>query len=446
MERPRHNPTVRTPLARGLAPLALAALALNAAAQQSPSRLGPAHLAVGSTLDVRYAAPGERPIDFDAPFASLGSDVLASWFVSRHVDATLGPGATARRPVGDEPGLDDARFEIARVASTQGVLELTDGQRLIGTLYTPTDQSDTPSGEDVLRWVPGGAAAWLAEGDEQIEPVEVQLERVRRVLLPIARNRGRVVAPGAEDDVLTYANGDRVTGFIVSLDPEITIESEGNTITVDRDVIGSVTLANPDEPLDAPTVWLADGSAVSINGARFEQSATGPIVLDTEHFGPLRVPGFTTMVYASEPGRIVPLARLAPEQSGSGSDRYFIEPIERSRHPDDALPIDLPPLGVLDVTMPGPMRLAYDVPEGATGLIATVELPKPSNPWANCDLIVEADGVEVQRITLTPGASAAPLRVELSGAARLELRLDEREHGPIGDRVILRRPMFILER
>lgn len=437
--------------------IGLASCLTQAAIAQQDVLLGPPALIVAADLSTSLVVGAEWLQDPARPFAFPGHDAVAVYFLAGPADPSLGPGSTEGFAWNEVNPVAARRFDAAMRASSLGVIELADGQRVTGGLYVPAGESDTPRGADAVRWTPflsmdlgvsADEAGTVPEPDSRVAGssatgiVELPLDEVRRVLTPAARRAGLLRSPGSVEDEIVLANGDRLSGFVVSLDPDIVLEADGNERHIDPGVVGSVVLGNPPQPLDHPTVWLADGTVASVVSARFEGDE---LLLDTEHFGKLAVPPWMVMAYAADPQAVVPLASLEPEQSAGGSDRYFVEPVATSRHPGDALPIDIPAIGVLDVVLPGPMRLVYAAPEGSAGIVATVELPTPVGRWADCDLVVMVNDIETERLTLNRETPAAALRVPLAGAASIEILLDERLNGPIGDRVILRRPMFIID-
>lgn len=299
------------------------------------------------------------------------------------------------------------------------VIELVDGQRLFGKPAA----SDDP---DTVLWteLPGLPGTRL----------EIPLERVRMIASDVAaKPRATEV-----DDRIRTRNGDELAGFVASIGATIEFESELGPTTLSREQIERVELANPAMAATAPLVWLVDGTVLGVG--RLLETSRDRIAFQLEIAagrGP-RVDVELADVAAIElaPGRIVPLASLAPfEASPAGSRRWTPPP----RALDHAMP-----LGLHDVLLPGPMEIRVALPEGVSRFSTEAWLVDGS-PWSGTTLVVALDQAsrEVARADLSLARSRAVVDVEIpEGARTLVLRLEPGARGAIRDRVILRQPML----
>ncbi|MGE3109442.1 MAG: hypothetical protein AB7G11_15505 [Phycisphaerales bacterium] len=123
--------------------------------------------------------------------------------------------------------------------------------------------------------------------------------------------------------------------------------------------------------------------------------------------------------------------------------------------------LSFPPLDAADIELPGPMTVEWDVPTGAVRLAGWAELPRECRTWGNCHLVLsllKRDGSTSSPVPLFSAALTGDVPIaefnlllpsEPAGAdpAAYVLRasLDAGERGPIQDRVLLRRVLFLRE-
>ena len=348
---------------------------------------------------------------------------------SMHEHAALLPGGPAAAPIG--PGVLDG--------PDHGVLELTDGQRLVGALRPAAPDSDA----EVVAWE-----------HEVLGVVRVSLDRVRRVRLAPAP----AAAEGAADDELVMANGDRLSGFLVRISPSdgvVGLETDGTERAVPLDRLAEIRLANPAETPAGTLVWLADGSVVAVDS--FRTSRTGEITLalalQADSAGapsesrPAALALEDIRAIAFDAGILTPLARCAPSRQSPSEGRRWTEPAMTG---DSGAAL----LYAADIVLPGPMSVEWTIPAGATRLAAEAELPPDMWVWGDCEVVVSLAGgsgraAELFRARLSGDEPVARINVPLAGggpARRLEIRTEPGRFGPIQDRVILRRPLLLLDR
>lgn len=360
------------------------------------------------------------------------------------------------------------RWAEMLVAGPAGLVELTDGQRLAGDAAGPASASED-DGSGALWW-----SVWSADR----RAVSVPLERLSSAWMGGGGGVGGVGGAGVlgvldaapEDlDVIVLANGDEVGGFVASLSGPAEIEPvSGGALSFDLGVVSGVSLANPDEAgADAVRVWLDDGSVVGVRSARVGGDgltvlsglfAGGAEVADADAGGGeagLREDraGVDEVVYplvsalsVARSGRIVAVSSLEPASQAGGGASVVARRLDTALHPDDLAPTGATPLGLRDVVLPGPMRVSWSIPEGATRFAATAALDSASARWGDCELVVRIDGAELARGRLAAGGTRTmAINVAVpAGARSLEVSVEAGAFGEIGDRVALRRPMLLM--
>ncbi len=328
-------------------------------------------------------------------------------------------------------------FRRSGIVSRPGVLELTDGQRFVGTA------SVVSAGAESLAW-----------NYARLGLLAVPLENIRRVVLPriMTAEQAMPTLDVLDEDVLRLTNKDTLRGFIVSFGSETSIElADGSTITTPMNVIDEMTLANPAEAPNGVRVWLTGGNVVDVislraitgRADRLEatleagqivalNAASVPSEADDQTVG-LRFEIDRAQIDAVsfDTQALVPLASLASKST------------ERSLVIDNA---GVAALGAKSILMPGPMRTTWTLPRGTSRLALTAQLPLESRAWGNLELVVLIDGVERERHTLSAQSPEAHLRLELTSASELTLELDEGQFGPVQDRVELREGLVLIGR
>ena len=355
------------------------------------------------------AAAGAAPLDAvwtDDSLESRGVGVLSvSDGRLRFVDADRNVGDASLRGVvrlsfeAEEPGDEPA-----------GLLRLTDGQRLAGSV------ADTPAASpEHLRW----RHPWLGERD-------VPLERVAS--LGVSAPPAGAAAPVADE--VRLANGDTLTGFVSAVGPRgagVTLEPEagGEPATLPWSAVAAVRLANPAAaPPAGDLLRLRDGSRVAVDGLRYDGSAWSVEGAGEAPAG--SVEGF-------EPGasglRLLTLDALAVEEPEPAEVFGVPFPAHRDGgalrlHAPTAVEASAP--GVAEARL-ARLRLALE-PEAAASPLASVD--------------ASLGGGEPVR--LDAANPVAELRAE-GASLPLRLVLGEAEHGPVLDRVVVERLEVLVE-
>ncbi len=390
--------------------------------------------------------------------------VMLTALDARTISYTDAAGLVRSEPVSEYLALIPPTEAPAKPASTAGprtgegeavtarawsVIDLTDGERFFG------DVGPGAPGRDALRWV-----------HPVLGPMEFKIDQVRRVRLdmPPAGSWTKPVplAPAdSREDVVVFANGDRASGFVEGISGEprelsLAPKDKGAARSIDLGVVREVVFANPGQllPARATLVWLRDGSVIAcraIGTTRLGEVTLQPAMQDTEAAASENAPETKTqgllrlddlLGVAFEPALLAPLSGLPPVSQAPVGDRRWTKPIAIAN-------ADRAVLGAGDIERPGPLNVEWDLPPGASRLGATAELPRQMWTWGDCQVVVSAVGspqTELFRARLNADQPQARIAVALNGAKRLSIRVEAGQFGPIQDRVILRRPVLLVEK
>ncbi len=366
----------------------------------------------------------------------------------------LEPAAPARPPA-PANGHREPELPPARAWS---VIDLADGERFFG------DVAPAAAAKDSIRW-----------SHPVLGQMEFKIDQVRRIRLdmPPAGSWSKpvpVLAPDTKDDLVIFANGDRLSGFVeglTGLPRELRLTSSekgagaGGARTIKLDVVREVVFANPPQSIPARStlVWLKDGSVIACRAVKsgrlgeltlnlsLQDSEASPsdVTADPRPAGALRLDDLQGAAF--EPGALVPLCSLPPVEQKPVGDRRWTRPIAIA----DA---DRAVLGAGDIELPGPLSVEWDLPPGATHLGADAELPRQMWTWGDCQVVVSALGsgsgasaeTELFRSRLNADQPHARIAVAVAGAKRLRIRIEPGAFGPVQNRVVLRRPLLLIER
>lgn len=326
-----------------------------------------------------------------------------------------------------------AREPAQRYSIGAGVLELIDGQRLVGTLV-PGD------GDGALVW-------W---NHTALGTLRVPLERIADIVL--AENiKGVPSSTEILEDVVILVNGDRITGFVEQVGSLVMIDDGEALREIDVNGVGAIVLANPIRGMDGAYVWLADASVVSIRHAQNTEEgrvqltaslgATEEETIAESGIGEVDVADILALVF--DAGDLVGLGRLEPEGFQRDASRRWSES-------PTIKPASTALLGASEIVIPGPMSVWWELPDGAVRLAFIAELPSAMRTWGDCELIVETgrEGMwsEIVREPLTGDRPEVRVNIPIAGEGPLlRFTLDEGRYGPIQDRVVIKRAVLLIE-
>jgi len=317
--------------------------------------------------------------------------------------------------------------------------------------HSPLDEGDTASNGASLELIDGrrwrgvvglAEAEMLAWEHPLFGTQKISLERVSTYRR--APETGAPAAQGLIDDVVVLANGDEVKGFVEQLGLEVVIDTGVDRVTLPIASVDAVVLANELQSLTGPTVWLADGSVLSDVSILGDASGVLDIELDKGSGSVASAPAGDLLAFVPEAGRIVPLADVEMIAQQNAPGRRWSEPATFDDPAEQ-------PLGASPLRIPGPMSVSWRLPPDAAGFVAEAVLPRDMRVWGDCELSLwVGDGeapIELTRHRLHADDPSASLRAGLAGygGQTLELRLDAGAFGPVQDRVVVSRPMLILQ-
>ncbi len=324
-------------------------------------------------------------------------------------------------------------------AHPPSVIELLDGQRLVGSLATG-------------RTAPADSLLWEHAG---LGMLAFKLDEVRRIQF----QEGPAVAaqrPGEDaTDIVTLANGDRIDGFVDAVGAIVSIEVNGTRRDLPAERVQEIVLGGgkPRPPVHAMVAWLSDGSVVacrSLQTSRTGEVSLTPLLGEPADKG-TEAPVLPTLVMrlddvralAMDPAALVPLASLKVAAQAPAAGRRWSRGVE-------ALDPRWSSLGLADIELPGPMSVEWDLPENATRFAADAELPRQMWTWGDCEIVasmVTAGGeTELWRRRLNADSPRARVAVGLpTGSRRIKLRMEAGEYGAVQDKVVIRRGVVAIE-
>lgn len=347
--------------------------------------------------------------------------------------------------------------DAALAGGTPVVVELVDGQRLIGSMG-PWDSSSV--GEDDLEGLPEAVA--LFSRRTGVRPVP--LDRVSRIVVdPWSRGPAvpTVWEPGVDDEVV-FRNGDRASGFVLEISGGVDFDDGDRERRFGLEQIAEIRLGNEPAERASARIWSREGEILDersvgfdTDGAVMFAGADGPGA-DGDESGPRARPlerSLDEVLAANVSGdRLVPLAAL---------ERVGVRPGEGRRWTASprAGSLASAPLGTPHVMLPGPMRVEWRLPPDAErfGAVArlggTLERPfARAGRWADAGVrVLVRTGGDEQLLfggELERGSAVAPIAVELPGVGEigrvLVVEITPGRFGPIQDSVLLDRPMLLL--
>lgn len=337
----------------------------------------------------------------------------ASWIEA--LDATgawVRPGADLADGLNVDtwPGWMAARWSCEGVDApgSRSVMRLQDGQRVVGAFVNQP-----------------GPVRWRSS---LLGTLDLDLERVRGVG-PLDHP---VLPDGAQDRVL-LVNGDRLEGFVeeISMDRGVRLHDGVNQEPGTWHALGAVKAIELATRPDAEnrragwTVWLDDGSRVTVGAWRVDQDR---VVLDG-----LQLPGVDRtrqvalehVVAIARPDSVIrPLADL-PVQASLGEASGRLAPA-RSITLVGIWPLDLGP-----VRLCGPGRFEWALPGEPWVLQAKLAVPAEVRPVAGC-VIRGLDGdTEVFRIEVGTDFQPQAIRIPCR-SGRVALEILTRDRSPVG--------------
>jgi len=324
--------------------------------------------------------------------------------------------------------LDDtgapAKIDRTMHKADAGVVELIDGQRLVGQMASTSEDGQT------ITW-----------SSPLIPPATISLDRVSAVTL---RGEPPAWEPATEDAVLLM-NGDHMTGFVTGVMlGAINLQAAGqrDATPLPSERVRGVRFAGAAQrKSEGHRVTLCDGSVLTTSALSVsdDKLTLKPRVLGGEREVTLELSKVARIAVATPRGMLLDLRSIGVA-SRSGGEVFGV--------PTPAVFDPGVDPGVL--RLHAPIGLTFNLPPGARRFTARAELddkdidPARLAAWADTSLVVRVDGKEVGRWRLRGGEPSASINILISGTT-LALELDPGANGPVLDRVRLIGPAVLVE-
>jgi len=299
--------------------------------------------------------------------------------------------------------------------------QLADGQMLVGSFggFVTTESGN------VSRWKHSGLGM-----------VSVPIDKTALIQFePLA---GSLTA--ADADVVLLRNGDRLSGFVKSVGGEVEMEVQGVVQPVPVERIAGIALVHAVQKGGSVRVWVDDGSV--LDATRIEGGLMGGISMWglTLFAGKSALSLMTDDIegVALQPQRLRSLALQTPRVDASTAAALP----RVHRDPPQVGDVRTAPLSAAAITIRGPIRLVYEVPEGFTTLSATAEIPAAFRQWGDVVLVVRQGEKELLRQPMSGTKPTCSITLPIV-AGPLEIEVEEAANGPVGDTVVLTRALLI---
>ncbi|MEQ8769265.1 MAG: hypothetical protein RIB60_02025 [Phycisphaerales bacterium] len=320
------------------------------------------------------------------------------------------------------------------------IVNLVDGQRVLGHL----------PGAGVDRLAPESAMDAAIVEIPGSGPIGVPLDRLSDlVLVPDAGDAPAKTA----DDVALLRNGDRATGYVLSVQPRLEIETDAGVVTLALTDVARVSLANPVEQPHTTHVALDHGAVFGVSDISTALNQTVRLTLslsatdapsDSEASTSVAVVETTLESIVSLTPTAAgarPLASLGFPAYQPTGDRRWSPPPATIAHASHAFS---------SIAFPGPLRATWALPEGTSRFAARATLGLVPGMFADCEVVISVetpDGpVELQRSRIRASDPHADVLVPIpADAGTITLAVLPGENGPVHDRVTFERPMILVE-
>lgn len=446
-----HDNVRRRPL---VAALALAACAAAAAAQTTTPQADPAPAGIPVLIlstNLKVAQGRLTSLDFQNGATIIEASgktqrfeparTLALVAADAACDPLMGIGAFA--PAAQRAAPDASLLTRALLARRGGLLVTTTGERLTGKLRI-VDVT-----KDHLAW-----------SSPRLGVFEVPLESVSSVRIaltdtdgsdavpldPAATPPAPPLPPPSADDAVVLFNGDTVRGLVTRIDSAVGIEgeeAEGKERTFEAARVAGVVLGNPVKPLTGQTLWLADGTVLSLKAASMERTPRGLSVRFESHAGAKGVvPLAEVRAWSPAPEKFTPLSSLPISDVKPLPGRVHAPTPSPTAHADDLAMPGTAALGASDLVLVGGVEATIALPKGARRLLATVALDEDAGEWGDCELVLTAGSLPPVSVRLSEETPAAELNTPLAGST-LTLRVEAGRFGTVKDRVRIMRALVL---
>lgn len=317
---------------------------------------------------------------------------------------------------------------------TSGVIDLTDGQRY------PGDLSSEPPADESLVW-----------SHRTFGRLDFPIERVLRFQRPGTARADRAPASAASD-TLRLINGDVLRGFIEALSDPTRIEVDNQPIELPMSRIAGAEFSNTSVRPTGIHVWLSDGTVAAVERITIDTDRRATLHLE---LGPSESAEWSYVrAVAFDAGRLLPLASVPPLSQEPSAGRRWTSSVTyeippgpgpgSGSGPGETIAMEVAALNAPDITVPGPMRVSWELPQGARRVAGSAALDAGTAPWGDCEIVILAGEREVLRKELTQESGPIAFNIELAGARTFTIATEPGRYGPILDRVVLSRPLVLM--
>ena len=291
-----------------------------------------------------------------------------------------------------------------------GTLRLVDGGVLTGKPRTET------GGFTWRNWWTG--------------PITMPLEEISSFTLFEKSER---IESSTIDDVVSLSNGDRISGFVDSIENGIiTLEKEdGTVLEIPQESIDQALFANRLMPTTGPTLWTTLGDRFVVDSISYDQNAgfmIGKRPMSQDLIGGL----------VFENDRITPLSsRPIALHETPNTPRYHLPRpvISRGSNRMDGSTIELK----------GPLRAEWKLQSAGLCFVSTLVIPESSRQHAEMEIRI-LDGDEIlTSFEMDASNPTMDVSVRLSGEV-LTLEVLDSGGGPIMDRIELHEALLFSPR
>ncbi|MGB7161220.1 MAG: NPCBM/NEW2 domain-containing protein [Tepidisphaeraceae bacterium] len=357
------------------------------------------------------------------------------------------------RPV-DLAGIDDAGAKVrehgASAESSIAWNQILQLQRAGALQSNPgkftlhLTNGDRVSGEALE--LAGESLAWSAPAAGR---VDVKLKQVVAITKAGEQPPRRDAAqPPRTEDVVSLTNGDTARGLVFAVDKAgITVQADGNPVTVPWESVRTVTLASVTDDAAAKSergvrVTLADGSVLSDSRVALQGDKA---ILGA---GDAKREVLASAVIAIEQvnGPVAWLSSLAPSESVQTPFLETVFPARMDRT------VRGEPIRFGDRTFPRGIgvhaysRLTWQLPQGRYKAFRTQYAIDGDKPFANVTVRVKLDDKVVHETTdFVAGTLADVVRVPLGNAKTLTLEVDYGKTYDVQDRFSWIEPALLVE-
>jgi hypothetical protein len=311
-------------------------------------------------------------------------------------------------------------------------LHLIDGQVFKGRL------GRSPDGKDTVVW-----------NSTAVGQIALKIDHIHKLDLRDLPAAAPPIPQAAANDLIVFANGDRLEAFVESVANPLLVSINEQERRIPLDRVAQVIFANPQQTREGIYIWLKDGSVVAardLQTTRVSEMHITPRLSIESESSEAPSPGAASLALEQlaaanlNPQALVPLSTIAPAGQEPLGGRRWTQP---ARIVEGEFPLD-----AADVLIPGPMRVYWSLPAHATRLSTTIELPRESWTWGNCQVIVSVETGsqrrELARQSLSAEQPRIAVNVELGRGEgrRLVVTLDPGDDGPVQDQAVMRRPLL----